>query len=120
MLLLYNLGHLGWGFYRSVELSDLGHVVSDMFCQTSLVCVSFVASVALEGFHPGVRPHVLLQITRRRASIVALVTLERLFSCVHHHHVNFQLIRSNAGIFALCASVRLFPRVGSFVLLQIA
>ena len=95
-------------------------MVFDVFRQTSLVCVSFIASVALEGFHPSVRPNVLLQITRRRAGMVALVTLERLFSCVDPHYVHFQITSCNAGILASCASVRLFPRVGPFVLFQFA
>ena len=45
---------------------------------------------------------------------------ERLFSCVHPYHVPFQLSSCNAGKFASFASVRLFPRVGSFVPLQSA
>ena len=64
-----------------------------------------------------VRPHVLRQLTRRRASEVALVTLVLLFFCVSTNHVGFQLDSCNAGIFTHCASVRLFPRVGPFVLL---
>ena len=82
-----------------------------MVRQVSLVRVCFAALVALERLLPRVRPHVALQVTRRSASIIALVTLERLFSCVHHHHVSFQLTSLNAGILASCASVRSFPRV---------
>ena len=51
---------------------------------------------------------------------IALVALEWLFSCVDPHHVHFQLTSFDAGKLACCASVRLFPRVGPFVLLQIA
>ena len=91
-----------------------------MFCKTSLVCVSFVALVALERLFSSVRPHVALQMTRSSASVVALVTLVWLFSCVLTHHVRFQIASCNAGILAHCASVRLFPRVGPFVLLQSA
>ena len=90
-----------------------------MFRQTSLVFVSFAALVALERLRPHVGPRVTLQLTRRNASVVALVTLERLFSRVVPHHVIFQLTSCNAGKLARCASVRLFPRVGSFVLLQV-
>ena len=90
-----------------------------MFRQTSLVLVSFAASVALERLRPHVGPRVTLQLTRRNASVVALVTLERLFSRVVPHHVIFQLTSCNAGKLTRCASVRLFPRVGSFVLLQV-
>ena len=90
-----------------------------MFRQVSLVRVWFAASVALERLLPRVRPHVALQITRLSESIIALVTLEWLFSCVDPHHVNFQLTSFNAGILASCASVRLFPGVGPFVVLQI-
>ena len=91
-----------------------------MFCKIVLSCVSFAALVALERLLPSVRPHVPLQMTRRSASVVALVTLEWLFSCMLPHHVNFQLTSLNAGKFAHCASVRLFPRVSPFVLFQSA
>ena len=82
-----------------------------MLCEFSLLFVSFAASVALERPLPRVLPHVALQLTRRRGSKVALVTLERLLSCVHPHHVIFQLTSCNAGKLASCASLRLFPRV---------
>ena len=91
-----------------------------MSCEISLFLVSFAAFVAPEGLFPTVRPHVLLQITRRDTSVVALVTLEWLFSCMFPHHVLLQFTSLNAGKLAHCASVRLFPRVGPFVLLQIA
>ena len=91
-----------------------------MFCEILLLLVSFTALVTPETPLPGVRLHVLLQLTIRNASEVALVTLARLFPCVHPHHVHFQLSSSNAGKLASCASVRLFPRVGPFVLLQVA
>ena len=91
-----------------------------MFCEISFIFVSFAASVALETPLPSVRLHVALKITRRNASIIALVTLVRLFPCVDPHHVIFQMTFSNAGKLARCASVRLFLRMGSFVLLQIA
>ena len=100
--------------------SDLACVDSYMLCEVNLLFVSFAASIALERLLPRVRPHVALQVTRRSASIIALVTLERPFSCVVAHHVNFQLTSCNAGKPARCASVRLFPRVGPFVALQIA
>ena len=90
-------------------------VYFQMFCEVNLMLVSFAASVL-----PRVRPHVAVQITRMSASIIALVTLERLFSCVIPHHMLFQITSCNAGKLARCASVRLFPRMGSFVLLQIA
>ena len=91
---------------------------SGVFCKIHLLFVSFTALVTPETPLPGVRLHVALKITRRNASIVALVTLVRLFSCVVPHHVHFQLISCNAGKLARCASVRLFPRVGPFVALQ--
>ena len=122
---------------------------SYMLCEANLMLVSFAASVALERFLPRVPPHVALQLTSRSASEVALVTLERLYSSVtpHYvpfqmtscnagkiaccasvrlfssvvpHHVNFQLTICNAGKLTHCASARLLPRVGPFVLLQIA
>ena len=95
-------------------------VDTEMFRQTSLVLVSFAALVALERFQPGVRSHVPLQMTRISGSLIALVTFELLFSCMHPHHVLFQFTSSNAGKLARCASVRLLTRVGSFVPLQIA
>ena len=49
-----------------------------------------------------------------------MTTLEWLFSCVLPHHVFFQFTSCNTGELAHCASVRLFSRVGSFVLLQMA
>ena len=90
-----------------------------MFCEHALSSVSFAAWVAFERFLSRVRHHVALQMTGRSASVVALVTLVWLFSCVVPHHVIFQTVSSNAGIFAHCASVRLFSRVGPFVPLQI-
>ena len=100
--------------------ADLWRVNSRMLCAQVLSCVSFAAFVALERSLPRVRPHVAPQLTRSCRSVVALVTLERLFSCVVPHHVHFQLISCNTGKLASCASVRLFPRVGSFVILKIA
>ena len=92
----------------------------EMFCKVHLLCVSFTALVALERLLPSVRHHVLLQVARRNASKVALVTLVWFFSCVLRYHVNFQIASCNAGELAHCASVRLFTRVGFFMLLQIA
>ena len=98
---------------------SLGHVDYHMFRQLVFPCESFATFVALERLQPRVRPHVSLQLTISSASEVALVALEWLFSCVDPHHVIFQLTNCNAGKLASCASVRLFPRVGPFVALQI-
>ena len=68
----------------------------DVLYEISLIVVSLVALFALEGSLPSVLPHVALQITRSSASIVALVTFERLFSRMLPHHVNFQLTSCNA------------------------
>ena len=103
-----------------VDNLNLGHVSSEVFYEIPLVRVSFVAFVAPERLFSTVRPHVALQMTRSNASVVALVTLVGFFSCMLPHHVLFQFTSCNAGIIAHCASVRLFPRVGPFVLLQIA
>ena len=92
----------------------------DMFLERSLVCVSLVALFALEWSLPSVLPHVPLQMTRSSASVVALVTFERLLSCVLPHHVNFQFRSFNARIITKCAPVRLFTRVGLLVHLQVA
>ena len=51
-----------------------------MFCEVLFVFVSFAALVALERLFPYVRLDVALQMTRRNASVVALVTLVWLFS----------------------------------------
>ena len=100
---------------------DLGlDVFSGMSSKGAILCVSFAALVALERLLPSVRYRVFLQITGRSASVVALVTLVWLFSCVLPHHVKFQFTSCNAGKLAHCASVRLFPRMGPFVLLQMA
>ena len=90
-----------------------------MACETLLMIKRFIASVALEWFLPSVLPRVPVQITNRGTSIVALVTFERLLSCVHPHHVNFQFRSFNARISARCASVWLFTRVHLLVLLEV-
>ena len=90
-----------------------------MFCESLSVFESFVALVALERLLLSVRSHVTLQITRRGAIVVALVALVWLFSCVLPHHVNFQFTSLNAGKLAHCTSVRLFARMGPFVLLDL-
>ena len=56
--------------------TDLCRVNSRMLWEQVLLRVSFAAFVALERLLPRVRHHVLLQITRLSAGIVALVTLE--------------------------------------------
>ena len=71
-------------------------------------------------FLAGVLPCVLVQITNRDTSIIALVTFERFFSCVLPHHVTFQLCSFNAGILAYCASLWLLTRVRLLVSLQVA
>ena len=106
--------------YLSHRDLNLGRVSYGMFCELAVSSVSFAAFVAPERLFPSVRPHVTLQVIRSSAKEVTLVTLEWLFSCVLTHHVNFQLIRCNAGKLTHCASVRLFARMGPFVLLQTA
>ena len=72
----------------------------EMFCKISFLLVSFAALVALEWSLPRVRPHVPLQSIRNSASVVALVTFERLLSCVHTHNMSFQITSINARIIA--------------------
>ena len=60
-----------------------------MSCESLSVFVSFVALVAHEWLLLSVRSQVFLQVTRRGASILALVALVWLFSCVLIHCVNF-------------------------------
>ena len=79
---------------------NLGHVNSGMFCERTLSSVSFAAFVAPERLLPSVCPHVALQLITCSASVVALVTLVWLFSCMVSHHVIFQLTSLNTGILA--------------------
>ena len=69
---------------------------------------SFIALVALERSQSIVISHVTLQVTRRSASIIALTTFVRFFSCVLPHNVFFQVSGCFTGKFACCASVRFF------------
>ena len=91
---VHHISCISWS-HRETE-SCLGNMNFEMYCKISFLLVSFAALVALEGSLPSVLPHVLLQITRSSASIVALVTFERLFSGVLSHYVNFQLNSLNA------------------------
>ena len=61
-----------------------------------LIFECLAALVALEWSLPSVFPHVFLQFRRLETSIVALVTLDRLFSCMLPHYVIFQLACCNA------------------------
>ena len=54
-----------------------------MACEALLMFERFFTLVALEWLFPSVLPHVFLQMTRRSASLITLVTFERLFSGVH-------------------------------------
>ena len=67
-----------------------------MFWEVLFLFENDNALVALEWPFPSVRSHVLLQMTGFGASIVALVTFERLFSCMLPHRVNFQITSCNA------------------------
>ena len=91
-----------------------------MFGEANFPFKSVIALVALEWSFPSVRPHVCLQMIRSSASVVALVTFERLLSRVHHHHMNFQITSLNARVLACCASVWLFARVRPLVRHQVA
>ena len=91
-----------------------------MPCQIRIRFVSFLALVALEWSLHHVRSHVGFQMARLGGCIVALVTLERLLSCVHPHHVSFQMGSCDARILARCASLWLFTRVRLLVRLQAA
>ena len=90
----------------------------DMFYKTFLSFVGLAALVALEWSLPRVRPHVPLQSGRLSASVVALVTFERLLSCMLKHCVEFQISSCDARIIASYASVWLFTRVRLLVPLQ--
>ena len=81
-------GH-GFAVLNNINSLNLDHVNFYMFCETALLFEIFAALVAFEWLLPSVRPHVLLQFTRRSASEVALVTLVWPFSCVLPHHVLF-------------------------------
>ena len=78
---------------------------------------SFVALVTLEWLLPSVNHHVLLQVTNLSTCKVALVTLVGLFTCMVPHHMNFQINGLGTGVLACCAHIRLFSRMGQFMLL---
>ena len=86
-----------------------------MPCEAIFPFESFIALVANEWSLHGMRLYVALQMTSCSASVVALVTFERLLSCVHPHHVNFQITRSNARILARCTPMWLFTSVSLVV-----
>ena len=81
-----------------------------MFCELRFPFVSFITLVALEWSLHGMRPHVTFQITRRSTTVVALVTFERLFFCVHPHHVHL------CGFSPECVLLCLFSLHASVVL----
>ena len=91
-----------------------------MPCEANFPFESFIPLVANEWSLHGMRLYVALQITILGASVIALVTFEWFLSCVHPHHVSFQIARLNARIIARCASVWLFTRVRLLVRLQLA
>ena len=91
-----------------------------MACEALLMFERFITLVALEWLFPSVLPHVILQSVRSSASVVALVTFERLFSGVLSHYVDFQFTSSDARVLAACASVWLFSGVCPLVPLQVA
>ena len=85
--------------------SILNLVGARMFCELRFPFVSFITLVALEWSLQGMCLHVALQLTRRSTTVVALVTFERLFFCVHPHHVFFQLgscVHEYSHIWHLC------------------
>ena len=106
-------------FTNQIYKSGLGCMDFEMFRKIPFICESLTTFVALERLLSRVHPHVTLQMIRSSASVIPLVTHEWPFSSVHPHHSNFQLTSLNEGKLTHCASVRLFPRVGPFVLLQI-
>ena len=79
-----------------------------MSCKTRVRFVSFPALVALEWSRLNVFQSVFLQMTRCRAKVVALVTLERLFASMHTHNVVFQMTSCNARKLAQFALVWFF------------
>ena len=72
----------------------------DMFYKKLPLFEGIAAMVAFEWSLPSVLPHVALQITRDRASVVALVAFERFFFCMLPNHMNFQMTSLNARIIA--------------------
>ena len=88
-------GEITMGAFVGLLKSEFSHVDGwivnpKMSSKVGPVCVNFAALVALERLLPSVRNHVLLQVANRSGSVVALVTLVWLFSCMLIHHVNFQ------------------------------
>ena len=87
-----------------------------MLCEIPILFVSFAAFVALERLHPRVLHHVATQVTRVYASIIALVTLEWLFSSMHPHHVLFHITSVNSRM--LWEQVLLRVSIATFVALE--
>ena len=66
------------------------------------------------------RSHMHLEIVSSVEIEVALFATVWLFLCMVSYCMNFQITSVSARILTHCAPVRLFPRVGPYVLLQIA
>ena len=86
----------------------LSLVINWFSCEFPFRFKSFITLAAFECSLPCVCPHVLLPVTSKSKGLIALVTFQRLFSYIYHHHVTFQIISCDAGILA---SVWLFTRV---------
>ena len=74
-----------------------------------------VALVTLEWLLSSMCPHVPFHVARGKASIAALVTIVWLFSSMLNPHVMFQVASCDAGKLANCATVKFFSRTGSLV-----
>ena len=86
----------------------LSLVINWFSCEFPFRFKRVITLAAFECSLPCVCPHVLLPVTSISKGLIALVTFERLFSYIYHHHVTFQIINCDAGILA---SVWLFTRV---------
>ena len=90
-----------------------------MSCKIALILVRFAAFVALEWSFTTMRPYMALQGTRGGKRGVTFITLVRFFCCVIQRNMSFQIPKVGAGIFAHCASVGLFSRMGPLMCLQV-
>ena len=103
-------------FTLSKNNLSLKPVYTTMFCQATFMFESFVTIIALESLLLGVGYFVALQMTSWNKTVRALVTLVWFFSSVCSPHVDCQIASLYAWKVTLWTFVRLYPRVGHFVL----
>ena len=94
VVMYFKIEHYIYSFWRLVG--------SGMSCEALFPFESLIAMVELEGFLQSMLLHVLLQITRSSANMVALVTREWFFTRVLSHYVLFQFTSCNTHTLCIC------------------